>query len=153
MGVSGCGKSTIGKLLSKELNFNFFDGDDYHPEANVQKMASGQPLNDDDRKGWLITLNKLAIDHVSTGAVIACSALKDSYRQLLQKDIIDHAQFVFLEGSFQEIMGRLQERTEHFMPPALLESQFSTLETPQEALIISIQLTPGEIVNKIVAST
>ena len=87
MGVSGCGKSTIGKLLAATLNIPFFDGDDFHPEANVQKMASGLPLNDEDRKGWLQKLNKLAIEHKASGAVIACSALKVTYRNTLKQNL------------------------------------------------------------------
>lgn len=152
MGVSGCGKSTVGKLLAKQLNIPFFDGDDYHLEANVQKMASGQALNDDDRKGWLETLNTLAKKHSKTGAVIACSALKKSYRQVLQKSILEATQFVFLDGSFQEVLDRLQSRKGHFMPPALLQSQFDALEKPSGAVTVSILLSPNEIVSAIVAT-
>ena len=90
MGVSGCGKSTIGKLLATKLKVPFFDGDDFHPEANVQKMASGLPLNDKDRKGWLQKLNKIANEHKPSGAVIACSALKETYRSELKKNLEKH---------------------------------------------------------------
>lgn len=152
MGVSGCGKSTIGKLLAAELRIPFFDGDDYHPEANVLKMASGYPLNDDDRRGWLESLNQLAQKHKEKGTVIACSALKKSYRSVLQKDLIDSTQFVFLEGSFQEISDRLKSREGHFMPRALLQSQFDALEVPKNALTISIQLPKAKIVAEVIAA-
>ncbi|WP_394748564.1 gluconokinase [Spongiimicrobium salis] len=153
MGVSGCGKSTVGSALAEKLSIPFFDGDDYHPQANIDKMKQGTPLNDDDRHGWLVQLNKLAKEHLSTGAVIACSALKEAYRVLLQKDIEDHIVFVFLEGSFDEIMQRMQSRKNHFMPAQLLKSQFDTLEIPKNALRISIAKTPEEIVSIITGKT
>ena len=152
MGVSGSGKSTIGKLLAEQLNFKFFDGDDYHPKENVEKMASGQPLNDDDRYGWLKTLNDLAKQYANTGAVIACSALNESYRDLLQHEIKEQSIFVYLEGSFEEITKRLQARKGHFMPTALLKSQFDALEAPTNAIIVSIQLTPDKIISEILGS-
>ncbi len=145
MGVSGSGKTTIGKLLAEKLGISFFDGDGYHPEANVQKMAHGHPLNDDDRKGWLERLNELAKEHTDKGAVIACSALKSKYRKLLRQGL-DRIQFVYLEGSFELISKRLAERKGHFMPPELLRSQFEALEIPVHALSVSIAATPQEIV-------
>ena len=148
MGVSGCGKSTIGKLLSKEFNILFFDGDDYHPEANVQKMVAGSPLNDTDRKGWLERLNALAIAHQKNGVVIACSALKESYRIILQQHI-EQASFVYLEGTYDQVSQRLAERKNHFMPAGLLESQLETLEIPVNAIEVSIMNTPLEIVASI----
>ena len=152
MGVSGCGKSTIGKLLAKKLEVVFFDGDDYHPEKNVEKMASGTPLTDHDRNGWLKTLNQLAKQHASPGVVIACSALKKSYRILLQHELKEQSTFVYLEGSFEEISERLRSRKGHFMPPALLQSQFDVLEAPTNAITVSVQLSPEEIVSKILLS-
>jgi gluconokinase len=149
MGVSGCGKSTIGKLLSEELNIPFFDGDDYHPEANIEKMKKGIPLNDEDRFAWLIKLNQLAIVNQEDGAVIACSALKESYRELLKKNIEDKAVFVYLEGTFQEISDRLSKRSNHFMPPALLKSQFETLEPPEYGIKVSINQSVDKIVRLI----
>ncbi len=153
MGVSGCGKSTIGKLLAKALEIPFYDGDDYHPEENIKKMASGQALNDDDRKGWLAQLNILAVDHKTTGAVIACSALKESYREMLAKDIREAVKWVFLEGTFEEILERLQARKGHFMPTALLRSQFNDLEIPEDAISVSIGLSPEQIVAEIISKT
>jgi len=149
MGVSGCGKSTIGKRLAKELKLPFYDGDDFHPEANVLKMASGQALHDEDRKEWLENLNHLAKKNRKNGVVIACSALKQVYRDALLKDVSDTLQFVFLEGSYAEILNRIQKRKGHFMPPALLQSQFDALERPLDAITISILHSPEEIVTKI----
>lgn len=148
MGVSGSGKTTIGKLLAEKLGISFFDGDSYHPEENVQKMAHGHPLNDDDRKGWLALLNELAKEHKKQGAVIACSALKSKYRKLLRHGL-KGIHFVYLEGSFELISKRLAERKGHFMPPELLRSQFEVLEIPSHAISVSIAATPSEIVDDI----
>ncbi len=147
MGVSGCGKSTIGKLLAKTFDIPFFDGDDYHPTANVQKMAAGIPLDDTDRKGWLQQLNILAIQHKNTGAVIACSALKASYRDILQAQLYAQMHFVYLKGSYDEIWARLKQRTNHFMPPNLLKSQFDTLEEPTDAFTVGITHPPEKIIS------
>ena len=95
MGVSGCGKSTIGKLLSQELNIPFFDGDDYHPESNIKKMSNGQALNDDDRSGWLETLNDLAKKQLTKNScVVVCSALKKSYRDILNEGIQSNSKWI-----------------------------------------------------------
>ena len=149
MGVSGSGKSTIGKLLAEELDIPFFDGDDYHPEANIQKMSEGKPLNDEDRQGWLERLNELAKENTTNGAVIVCSALKKKYRRLLESGL-NNARFVFLNGSFELISKRLKNRDGHFMPTDLLKSQFDTLEEPENAINVSIDQTPKAIVSDIV---
>lgn len=149
MGVSGSGKSTIGQLLAEKLNIPFFDGDSFHPEINVKKMSEGKPLNDDDRQGWLERLNEIALDNISTGAVIVCSALKEKYRTILSHNLEDQYKFIYLNGSFELINKRLNERMNHFMPKELLQSQFSTLEAPIEALTISIDQTPDEIIKDI----
>lgn len=149
MGVCGCGKSTIGKLLAEELDIPFFDGDDYHPEANVIKMASGNPLDDHDRAGWLRRLNRLSIENKSQGAVIACSALKESYRKILSQNHSEQIEFVYLKGTFEEITDRLAQRKNHFMPPGLLKSQFSILEVPVDAISVSIVNSPTEMTNEV----
>ncbi len=150
MGVSGCGKSTIGKLLSEELKIPFFDGDDFHPESNVAKMSSGQALNDDDRQGWLETLNDLAKKQLTKDScVIVCSALKQKYRDILSRNIESETKWVHLSGSFEQIFERVNSRPNHFMPSELLKSQFDILENPKDALQIDISLTPEHIIKTI----
>jgi len=150
MGVSGCGKSTIGKLLAQELDIPFFDGDDFHPEANIKKMSNGQPLNDDDRQGWLETLNNLAKKQLTKNScVIVCSALKQKYRDTLSLNIKTETKWVYLSGSFDQIFERLNSRDNHFMPSELLKSQFDTLEEPKDALRVDIGLTPENIIKTI----
>ena len=150
MGVSGSGKTTIGTLLSEKLNLPFFDGDNFHPEANIKKMSEGKPLNDDDRQGWLERLNELAIEHTSTGAVIVCSALKEKYRKILGNRLEGQHKIIYLEGSFELITERLNKRVNHFMPKGLLQSQFDTLEIPIDAITVSIDQSPEAIVNEII---
>ncbi len=149
MGVSGCGKSTIGKLLADALQFPYFDGDDFHPEENVAKMSKGKALTDEDRMGWLQSLNQLSKQNSEKGAVIACSALKESYREVLSQDMVKTMVFIYLKGSFDEISRRMRERKDHFMPVDLLKSQFKTLEPPRNAITVSITDPPAAIVSKI----
>jgi len=151
MGVSGTGKTTIGQLLAKKLALPFFDGDDFHPEANVAKMASGKPLNDQDRQEWLITLNRLLQSKKDSGAIVACSALKNSYRTILSKGIEGDLCFVHLKGSLEEVKSRMEQRKGHFMPLKLLQSQFDTLEEPKDAITVSIMATPNDIIRDILA--
>jgi carbohydrate kinase (thermoresistant glucokinase family) len=150
MGVSGCGKSTIGGLLAQRLDLPFYDGDDFHPEANIKKMSSGEPLTDIDRHDWLVSLNKLAAENEPKGAVIACSALKNSYRDILAADLQSPVHWILLEGTFQEIFHRLEARKGHFMPQGLLQSQFDTLEIPEGAISVSINKEPEHIVSTII---
>lgn len=149
MGVSGSGKSTIGKQLANTLSLPFFDGDDFHPQANITKMSEGLALDDQDRRPWLETLNSLAKEHAITGAVIVCSALKESYRNQLEKGISPEPLWIYLNGSFDVISERLRQRKGHFMPPALLSSQFDTLEAPEGAIEVSVNLTPDQIMKTI----
>lgn len=154
MGVSGSGKSTVGELLSEQLRIPYFDGDDFHPECNVKKMQSGQSLQDEDRWGWLEKINQHAIKQSSgVGAIIACSALKPIYRNILEQGIENLTQWVYLKGDFELINSRMQARKEHYMPSSLLVSQFDTLVEPNNALVIDIANEPGIIVRKIVENT
>ena len=151
MGVSGVGKSTIGNLLSEKLAIPFFDGDDFHPRSNILKMSNKQPLTDEDRKPWLETLNALAKEQLETGScIIGCSALKQAYRDLLGKEIEEYCIWVHLQGTFEQIMGRLEGRAGHFMPAELLKSQFDTLQHSTESLDIDIKFTPEAIVEEII---
>jgi gluconokinase len=149
MGVSGCGKSTIAPLLAKELSLPFFDGDDFHPPSNVAKMSARIPLTDDDRHEWLVALNRLAREHQEDGAIIVCSALKESHRQKLSEGLEEKMVWVFLKGSYELILSRLESRKGHFMPPSLLTSQFQTLEIPETAITVSIEQKPNMIVGEI----
>lgn len=152
MGVSGCGKSTIASLLAASLNALFLDADDFHPEANKEKMASGNPLTDEDRWPWLVLLNQTLRTHHMAGqpVVLACSALRQTYRDILVRDL-DEAVFIYLAGTKQEIQSRLEARSGHFMPPTLLDSQFATLEEPSNAIRVPISHSPGQIVDEIMS--
>ncbi|MCC4214436.1 gluconokinase [Leeuwenhoekiella parthenopeia] len=148
-GVSGSGKSTIGKLLAERLDIPFKDADDYHPQANVDKMAGGNPLNDADRKPWLETLaQEMEAWSKNSGAVLACSALKESYRKLLSQKVTP--QWVFLEGSFDLLKSRLDNRKGHFFNSELLQSQLDTLEEPDYGIHVYIEPSPEAIVDEIV---
>lgn len=149
MGVSGSGKSTVGRLLAEKFSLEFYDADDYHPEANIRKMTSGKALNDDDRQGWLERLNELIVQHWQSGLVLACSALKEKYRRTLAMGLEAEPHWIYLDGTYEEILKRLSDRKEHYMPPTLLKSQFETLEEPDYAYRVSIRNTPGEIVSQI----
>lgn len=150
MGVSGVGKSTIGQLLAEALQIPFFDGDDFHSQENKVKMSSGKPLNDEDRFGWLQILNDLAREQLKTNScVIVCSALKASYRNILKSGIENNNEWVYLCGHFEQILDRINSRENHFMPSELLQSQFDTLEEPQESIKVDVSLTPKEIIKKV----
>lgn len=150
MGVSGSGKTHIGKLLAEALALPFYDADDFHPEVNVAKMHRGEALTDTDRSPWLSTLASYIRQWNQTqGAVLACSALKESYRILLSHDYTAAVRFVYLYGTKELILSRMHDR-QHFFPPDLLDSQFNALEEPQQALQVSIDQTPEAIVDDIV---
>jgi gluconokinase len=148
MGVSGCGKSTIGRLLAERLDCPFYDGDDFHPAANIAKMSQGIPLNDEDRAGWLAALADLIRSSLQKGesGVLACSALKQRYRDQLRVDD-KQVKFVYLKGSYELIKARMLARPGHYMKPGMLDSQFATLEEPVDAVAVSIENSPQEIVS------
>jgi gluconokinase len=151
MGVSGCGKSFIGDRLAQALGGTFADADDFHPPANLEKMANGIPLTDADRWPWLEVLREQIVLHRSRTAcyVLACSALKQSYRDRLRADDSQEIlNFVYLKGSKELILQRMEQRN-HFMPPALLDSQCNTLEEPFDAIDVDIELSPDDIVGMI----
>ena len=149
MGVSGSGKTHIGKLLAESLSLPFFDADDFHTPGSVKKMEQGIPLTDEDRLPWLETL----AEHIDEwnergGMVLACSALKESYRRLRSHDYRASVRFVYLRGSRELILSRMRERN-HFFPPHLLDSQFADLEEPPRAITVNIDQSPEEIVAEI----
>ena len=139
MGVSGVGKTTIGSALAARLGCDFLDGDDWHPAENVVKMTAGTPLTDDDRWPWLDRLNAELRRHEALGesAVLACSALKESYRERLLRGV-QRSALVFLHGSFELILDRIESRRHRYMPASLLESQFAALEPPAKAIAIDV---------------
>ena len=138
MGVCGCGKSTIGAALAANLGWRFFDADDFHPPANVAKMAAGMPLDDADRWPWLDRIAGDLAAMLARGehAVLACSALKQSYRDRLAR--AGDVRFVHLVGDYDTIAARLADRKHRYMPSSLLQSQFATLEAPQDALDVDV---------------
>ena len=143
-GVSGSGKTTIGTLLAADLGFLFLEGDEYHPASNIEKMSKGIPLQDEDRWPWLesIRAEMDALRAKGKSAVIACSALKDSYRDFLRGDDVH---FVFLAGEFELIEGRMRARRGHFMGPRMLASQFEALELPPDAIMVDASASPATI--------
>lgn len=152
MGVSGCGKSSVAEELATLSGGTFLDADDFHPAANKAKMAAGTPLQDEDRWGWLDALNRELRDRITSPkhTFLACSALKQIYRNRLASALPELG-FIYLRGSKECIAQRLSKRTDHFMPPALLESQFATLEEPVDALTVSIDQPLPEVVRAILA--
>jgi len=154
MGVSGCGKSTIGKALAQQLGWDFYDADDFHQPNNIAKMAGGIPLTDEDRAPWLALLHDLISSCLKANhsAVLACSALKERYRQQLLKDN-NGVQIVYLKGSFNLIRSRMISRARHYMKLTMLQSQFDAMEEPRNALVIDASLSVDKIVKKILEET
>ncbi len=152
MGVSGAGKTTVGKHLARELDWTFVDGDDFHPDANVQKMRRGKPLTDEDRWPWLEAIRDFIHERLAQNepAIVACSALKATYREVLL-DGNDDAKVVYLRGDYDLIRRRLKARTDHFFDPDLLDSQFAALEEPsaEDTLIVDVDAPPDAIVRTI----
>ncbi len=139
MGVSGSGKTTLGKALAEHLSLPFYEGDDFHPERNIQKMSAGKPLNDGDRKEWLDALETLIRSRLieGKGGILACSALKKSYRDQLRVNP-EQVKFIFLKGEYDLIFSRMQARKDHYMSAELLTSQFDDLEPPEDAFTVRI---------------
>jgi gluconokinase len=150
MGVAGSGKTTIGLALARELKWDFYDADAFHPEANVTKMASGIPLDDSDRAPWLASLHALISASLKEGrpAVLACSALKERYREKLLEGN-DNVLVVYLKGSYELIWSRISQRQDHYMKPQMLKSQFDVLEEPADVLTIDISMQVEDIVQEI----
>ncbi|MCB2209652.1 gluconokinase [bacterium] len=150
MGVAGCGKTTLGKITAEALGVHFYEGDDFHPPENVEKMANGIPLNDDDRAGWLAALATIIREGLAQGesGVMSCSALKEKYREQLRVDA-DRVKFIYLKGSYDLIRGRMAAREGHYMPPELLQSQFDTLEEPEGVLTVDIAQPPETMLGEV----
>ncbi|MBM3070654.1 gluconokinase [Lelliottia sp. RWM.1] len=146
MGVSGTGKTTVGQALAQQLGAKFIDGDDLHPRQNIIKMAASQPLNDQDRSPWLERIADVmfSLEQKNESGVLVCSALKKRYRDQLRKGS-DNVRFLWLTGDYDCILGRMQQRKGHFMPEALLRSQFAALEAPDESEpdIIAVDVAPN----------
>lgn len=151
MGVTGAGKTTVGRPLAESVGAEFIDADDYHPAGNVAKMRAGTPLTDADRAPWLERLNAVLREHDAGGrsVVLACSALKAAYREALL-EALPAARLVHLRGAKDLIAARLAARRGHYMDPALLQSQFAVLEAPAEAIVVDVDGTPEAIVAAIV---
>jgi carbohydrate kinase (thermoresistant glucokinase family) len=157
MGVSGAGKTTIAGLLARRLGYVFKDADEFHPPENVRKMQAGTPLSDDDRWPWLRSIAASIEIAAASGqrAVVACSALRRVYRDLLIGDKSGSVRLVYLRGSKDLIAARMTGRRGHFMPPALLDSQFAALEEPhpdEHPIIVSISEEPDQIVDAIISA-
>lgn len=153
MGVSGCGKSLIGQRFADAIGATFRDGDDLHPPANIAKMSRGEPLDDTDRAPWL---NKVGETLATDGTVVACSALKRTYRDLIRSVAGAPVTFLFLRGRRDTLLHRMSARPGHFMPPALLDSQLATLQPPtrdEPHLVADIEHTPDQIVAIFLAGT
>jgi len=151
MGVSGSGKTSVGRSLAEHLGWDFYDADNFHPPANVEKMGNGIPLDDSDRSPWLASLHDLISSSLihSRPGVLACSALKERYRQQLLGGNAG-VQLVYLKGSYDLIWSRMIVRKDHYMKPDMLQSQFDALEEPSDALTVDISLSRDEILQVIV---
>jgi gluconokinase len=145
MGVSGCGKSTVARALAEKTGGVYLDADDFHPPANKEKMAAGIPLTDDDRWGWLDALNQELRKRSAERVFLACSALKEIYRERLRSGV-PKIVFVYLKGSREVLVQRLGARKGHFMPSTLLDSQLATLEEPDDAIVVNIDQPPEAVI-------
>jgi gluconokinase len=155
MGVSGAGKTTVGRLVAARLGVPLYEGDDVHPEANRRKMAAGIPLSEEDREPWLDELARRIPEwQAAGGGVLACSALRERHRAKLREAAGGDATFVFLDPDPETLRARLAGRAGHYMPVSLLDSQLETLEPPsaEEALRVRAEGTPDEIADEVVAA-
>ena len=151
MGVAGSGKTTVGEALTQRLGWEFYDADAFHPAENIAKMTNGIPLNDADRVPWLAALHALIFSSLKENrpAVLACSALKESYREELVGDQ-EGVRLVYLKGSYELIWSRIANRKDHYMKPEMLKSQFEALEEPADAWTFDVSLPVDEIVQGII---
>ncbi|EDY81109.1 shikimate kinase [Verrucomicrobiia bacterium DG1235] len=152
MGICGSGKSTIAKGIADAKRIELMDADDYHPQSNVDKMSAGIPLNDEDRAGWLLRLNDEMAMRLEDGksVVLACSALKQRYRDTLGMGLLA-VRWLYLRGDRETILERVGQRSDHFMPTTLVDSQLDALEEPTDAVVVDIRLPVAEIVSKALA--
>jgi gluconokinase len=152
MGVSGSGKTTVGKALAQKLGWDFFDADDFHPAENIAKMAARIPLNDSDRTPWLAALHQLLSSTLESNRhpILACSALKQKYRAQLM-DGLAGLELVYLKGNYDLIWSRMSAREGHYMRPEMLQSQFAALEEPVDAFAIDISVSLNDMIDKILA--
>ena len=150
MGVSGCGKTTIGKRTADKLGVPYYEGDEFHPLKNVDKMSQGIPLTDGDREDWLEKVSQLIQTKLVAGesGIFSCSALKENYRKRLRIDP-ERVHLIYLKGSYELIISRLQNRTDHYMPVHLLRSQFDALEEPREVFTVNIDQLPDAILSEV----
>jgi len=150
MGVAGSGKTSVGQRIADILDWPFFDGDEFHLQENIAKMSQGIPLDDDDRRAWLVSLHDLITQHLRArkSLLVACSALKREYRNQLREDNYE-VNFVYLRGDYEVISQRLKQRKNHYMAVSMLQSQFDDLEEPEEAIVIDINQKLEDIVDQI----
>jgi carbohydrate kinase (thermoresistant glucokinase family) len=152
MGVAGSGKTTIGQKLSAKTGYAFYDADYFHPQENIEKMKAAQSLTDEDRWPWLDNIHGFVTKQLQTcNIILACSALKEVYRQRLSNGIEPQCRWVYLNGSYDTILQRLQNRTGHYMPVTLLQSQFDALEVPENIIEVNIDTAAEKIVDEIIA--
>jgi gluconokinase len=142
MGVTGAGKTTVGKLLAQRLGWKFLDADDFHPPENIEKMKHGIPLTDSDREPWLAAIHAALLDDAAQNVVLACSALKQKYREKLAAGL--EMRICYLKGSFEAISSHIEHRTGHFAGEAILAGQFADLEEPDDAMVLDATATPEE---------
>lgn len=155
MGVAGSGKSTVGSLLAERLGVRYAEADDFHPPANVAKMSAGTPLDDEDRRPWLDAIGVWLAEHADRGGVVSCSALRRRYRDRLREQSGARLFFLHLDGSEELVSARMAGRKGHFMPPALLRSQFETLEPLEEderGAAVPVGGPPGEVTDEALAA-